>query len=155
MITLETRDDKFKEQFVIRRLFNENPEVQWFPFPQFASVDYVGMRDGQVESLVEVKTRKEPMHAVRQYPGGLLLKRRKFSEVATVEVLLNVPTYVVFAFSNGTGHVLAARPAELKPREDVLTGRRDRGLATDEEPVVLLDWDTELVTLLEPLEDDK
>lgn len=155
MITLETRSDKFKEELVVRRLFNENPEVQWFSFPQFSAVDYIGIRDRAVESVMEVKTRKESMQAVRQYPGGLLLKRRKFEEIAQLEALLNTPAYVVFGFSNGTGHVLAARPAQLKPREDVLTGRRARGLATDEEPVVLLDWDTELITLLDPLEDDK
>ena len=151
-IKLETEQDKHKEQLVIRRIFNDNPEVQWIPCAAFSAVDYIGVRDGKVVKVAEVKTRKQSKAAVMQYPGGLILKRRKYDELVHIEQLLNVPTYVYFGFSNGTGHVIACRPNELDPRLDHSLGRRDRNLATDLEPVVLLNWDYDLIDWLDPLD---
>lgn len=149
---LETREDKHKEQLIIRRLFVDDPTCQWIPCTDFAAVDYIGVREGEVVKVAEIKTRKQSKAEVQQYPGGLILKRRKYDELIQVERLLNVPTYVFFGFSNGTGHILASRPAALPKKPDVDIGRRDRELATDLEPVVLLDWDVDLIPWLEPME---
>lgn len=151
---LETAQDKQKENFVVRRLATDTPEVSWIPLPGFSSIDYIGVRDGVVLCAIEIKTRKETQAKIRSYPGGLLLKRRKFDELIQIEKLLSVPAFAVFAFSNGTGHVMAARPSEIGQKEDVLTGRRDRDLACDLEPVVLLDWNKDLVHWLPPLAED-
>ena len=151
-IKLETEQDKHKEQLVIRRIFNDNPEVQWIPCADYAAVDYIGVRDNQVVKVAEIKTRKKPKHEVMEYPGGLMLKRRKVNELVAIERILNVPAYVFFGFSNGTGHVIACRPNELDPQLDHSLGRRDRNLATDLEPVVLLNWDYDLIDWLDPLD---
>jgi hypothetical protein len=155
-VKLETEQDRAKETLVVRRLFTSAPDIQWHPFPTFSAVDYVCVREGRVLHAVEVKTRTESMAKVRQYPGGLLLKRRKFNELIQIEQLLNIPAYACFGFSNGTGHVVAARPATIDPWSiaDHDIGRRDRDLNCDLEPVVLLDWDKDLTHWLDPLAED-
>ena len=156
-IKLETERDRHMEQLVIRRIFSDNPEVQWFPCAEFSAVDYIGVRDGKVVKVAEIKTRKQSKAAVMQYPGGLILKRRKYEELVHIEQLLNVPTYVYFGFTNGTGHIMQFRPWEFHQRHDDEIpdhdlGRRDRNLATDLEPVVLLNWGYDLIPLLDPLD---
>lgn len=150
MIKLETEHDKHKELLVVARLFSSDQAVTWIPCAEYASVDYVGVRDNRICKVAEIKTRKKTMQEVMQYPGGLLLKRRKFEEVAQVEALLNVPAYVFFGFDNGMGDIVACRPATLDPRQDHDLGRRDRDLETDLEPVVLLNWDYDLIRWLDP-----
>jgi hypothetical protein len=76
---------------------------------------------------------------VRQY-GGLLLKHRKIDEMRLLISTTRLPATVVFAFENGEGELYGCRIESLPNKPLQYTGRRDRNLATDEEPVALLNW---------------
>lgn len=143
MTTLETATDREAESATIKRISEMNTEILWGKYPQFSYIDYVGILNWEVVGFIEVKSRKEAADKVRQY-GGLLLKQSKWNELRHAEESFRVPAYAVFSFEGGHGEIYRARPALLPDRDGVLTGRRDRNLATDLEPVVLIDWDTEL-----------
>lgn len=130
---------------MVRFMKGMPPDTQAFRTPQYSVVDYVITRGHQVRSMLELKIRKEPLTKVKSY-GGLMLKHRKIVELSALQDAMRAEVWVVFAFDNGTGEVLAAKPAQLLdlPLEDPPRRRNYRGLATDEEPVCYLDWDTHL-----------
>lgn len=141
-IRLETASDRAIEQKVAQRLAQAVPGA-FYALPPFSAVDYMQVQDGVVVGLWEIKSRKETPEQVSAY-GDLLLKQNKWLELRDLERKLRIPVTVVFAFMNGDGPLLTARPALLPDRPGVSTGRRDRNLETDLMPVVLLDWHTEL-----------
>lgn len=120
-------------------------DAQAFRMPQYSVVDYMITRGPHVKSFLELKIRKEPLEKVKSY-GGLMLKHRKIVELAQLQDTSRAEVWVVFVFDNGIGEILAAKPVNLLdlPLEDPPRRRNYRGLATDEEPVCYLDWDTHL-----------
>ena len=142
MTTLETTSDKDIERYVIARMRQLNPELTFAEFPAYSEVDYVATdQAASVQGFYEIKSRKPSMNDLTQrHPEGVLLKRRKYEACSTLEAVFRVPAWIVFAFGNGRDTLAAARPHLLPTRPSILTGRRDRGLATDEEPVVLINW---------------
>lgn len=142
MTTLETVFDKEIERYVMARLRQLKMDWTWAEFPMYSEVDYMAVSDGAARGFLEVKSRKASMEELQvRHPDGVLLKRRKYEACSTLEATFNVPAWVLFAFSDGKGTLAVARPHLLPPRPSILTGRRDRGLLTDEEPVVLINWD--------------
>ena len=145
-VVLETEWDRHYEEAFMRRFMSAAPEGHGcYRMPKFSIVDYVVTRGDSVRSMLELKIRKEPMEQVKGY-GGLMLKHRKITELAALAESAKTDVWVVFAFDNGTGDVLAAKPQHLTdlPLEDPPRRRNYRGLATDEEPVCYLDWDRHL-----------
>lgn len=140
-ITLETDLDRSYERRVVERLRSvDTTPLQYVSMPAYSAVDYLRVdENSRLVDFIEVKTRKESAEQVRTY-GGLLLKQRKLEELQAIASMTRVPARVVFAFNNAEGAILAADVSHIQFKTPVLTGRRDRGLATDEEPVVLLNW---------------
>lgn len=148
MTILETDSDREIETFVAARLQGMLPHWTFNRFPRFSESDYLASADEKVEAFFEIKSRKPTMETMLQrFPEGVILKRRKFDACSTIETLFNIPAWVVFAFGDGRDELAVCRPHLMPARPDVLTGRRDRGLATDEEPMVMIQWN-ELVRWL-------
>ena len=145
-VTLETEQDRiFEEKFMQRYMLNLPDDMEFYRMPQYSVVDYILTRADVVRYMLELKIRKEPLAKVKSY-GGLMLKHRKIVELNALQDAAKVEIWIVFAFDNGTGEVLAAQPHKLLdlPLEDPPRRRNYRGLATDEEPVCYLDWDHHL-----------
>ena len=145
-VKLETEWDRHYEEAFMRRFMSGAPDDhRCFRMPDYSVVDYVLTRGEAVRSFMELKIRKEPMEQVKGY-GGLMLKHRKITDLHELSEATKAEVWVVFAFDNGEGDVLAAKPHELidLPLEDPPRRRNYRGLATDEEPVCYLDWDRHL-----------
>lgn len=141
MTTLETRGDKNIERFVIARLRQLDMNRNYVPFPSFSEVDYIITDADEAKAFLEVKSRKPSLIDLQaRHPDGVLLKRRKYEACSTLETVFRIPAWVLFAFGSGRDALAACRPHLLPPRPSIQTGRRDRGLATDEEPVVLINW---------------
>jgi len=141
MTTLETIFDKEIENYVLARLRQRDLGVTWGSFPMYSEVDLIGLQGSDVYGFVEIKSRKATMRDLQEkFPEGVLLKRRKYEACSTLEATFNVPAWVLFAFGSGKDDMAACRPHQLPTRLSVSTGRRDRGLLTDEEPVVLIHW---------------
>lgn len=142
MTTLETAADMDIETYVVARMRQHVPHWTFSPFPKFSETDYIATNQyNHVVGFYEIKSRKPSMSELQdRHPDGVLLKRRKYEGCSTLESMFNVPAWVMFAFGSGKDRLAAVRPHVLPTRPSVLTGRRDRGLATDEEPVVLIDW---------------
>lgn len=155
-VTLETSVDRVVEERVVDRLLPlYEPGTQFHRLPSFSKCDYVVTHDGSVVEFVEIKARKEPHFAVRKY-GGLMLKGYKIDDLTSLQHLTETPVNVVFAFGNGNGAFYQAAPASLGTRPRVLppVRRNYRGLAADDDLVVMLDWDKDLTVLLQPLDSD-
>jgi hypothetical protein len=136
---LETAFDKDIERHVIARLRQRDLSVTWHEFPIYSEVDLIGIQDDKARGFLEIKSRKPTMQQmIERFPDGVLLKRRKYEACSTLETTFNIPAWVLFAFGSGRDALAACRPHLLTTRPSILTGRRDRGLATDEEPVVLI-----------------
>lgn len=145
-VTLETERDRMLEQAFMNRFMARLPEdTANHRMPQYSIVDYVITRAGEVRYFLELKIRKETVEQVKTY-GGLMLKQRKVLELHQFSEAVKADVWVVFAFANGSGDVLVAQPRHLLnlPPEDPPRRRNYRGLATDEEPVVYLDWSQHL-----------
>lgn len=145
-VTLETEWDRhYEEKFMRRYMSNLPDDMRYFRMPQFSVVDFVITRAYEVRYMLELKIRKETLEKVQSY-GGLMLKHRKIVELNTLQEAAKTEIWIVFAFNNGEGEVLAAKPNNLLdlPLEAPPRRRNYRGLATDEEPVCYLDWDTHL-----------
>ena len=141
MTTLETSGDKNIERYVIARLRQMDMGVDYIPFPSFSEVDYFMADSEAARGFLEVKSRKPTLIDLQaRHPDGVLLKRRKYEACSTLETVFRLPAWVLFAFGSGRDSLAACRPHLLPPRASFQTGRRDRGLATDEEPVVLIHW---------------
>jgi len=139
-LVLETDNDRACERRVIDRLARRNTATTYIQLPSFSACDYLAVsRFGYATGLIEVKTRKETPEQIRKF-GGLILKQRKAQELASIGKLLNLPAYVMFGFEDGNGALMQCDIGLLSDKQPVLTGRRDRNLATDEEPVILLNW---------------
>lgn len=138
---LETAADRVVEGKVIERLTRHHAGTLTFhPFPTLSACDYITINsEGRVNSFVEIKSRANSPEDIEKF-GGLLLKHRKVVELHELGALLNTPVEVVFAFDAGDGVLMRASVDDLIYKPLRSTGRRDRGLATDEEPVVLLNW---------------
>lgn len=138
---LETATDMEIENRVIVRMFDlYEGAIHFVKMPQFSAVDYLAIDNhGVAQWLLEIKSRKQTQAEVRRF-GGLILKQRKAEELTQLSTLLNLRTYCVFAFVNGYGSLYSAETSSFTGKEPVLTGRRDRDLACDEEPVILLNW---------------
>ena len=145
-VKLETEWDRHYEEAFMRRFMTDAPaDHKHFRMPPYSVVDYVLTRGDTIRSFMELKIRKEPMLQVQSY-GGLMLKHRKITDLNDLREATKTEVWIVFAFDNGTGEVLAAKPENLLdlPLEDPPRRRNYRGLATDEEPVCYLDWDRHL-----------
>ena len=142
MPRLETELDQQLERRAIERF------TRWYDYnpiklPELSSMDYL-IADGEnIIAGIEIKTRKETPEQIKEY-GKLILKWRKYQELHAIGELLNIPTYVLFAFENSEGqlsllHIPTLALTNPKP-EDPPVRRNFRGLACDEEPVVYFDW---------------
>lgn len=142
MTTLETPGDKSIERYVSARLKQQHMDWTLAEFPTYSEVDYVIVAESKAVGFLEVKSRKPRMSDLKlRYPDGVLLKRRKYEACSTLETVFRAPAWVMFAFGSGRDSLAVCRPHELPSRPSTSLGRRDRGLATDEEPVVLIAWD--------------
>jgi hypothetical protein len=145
-VILETETDKQAEQITIERLTKVLPQpVSIYPLPALSRVDYFIGRHDSLTAAIEVKNRKQDAKYVRQY-GGLMLKHRKIDELRQLSQMLQLPVYLVFGFGGGYGEIHLAEPdnlTHLQPQTPP-TRRNYRGLACDNEPVVYLDWATDL-----------
>jgi hypothetical protein len=151
-ITLQTDTDREIEERIIARLSDHYPGSEFHRFPEFSVCDYIRTDDG-VSEFVEIKARKEPHFSVRKY-GGLWLKKYKAEDLTRLSELTNTPVRVVFAFRNGDGAVYSCDPTTLSDRKAVLPKERRnyRGIAADDDLVYLLDWDTDLTVMMQPVD---
>jgi hypothetical protein len=151
-VVLQTEKDRIVEERAMNRIIAARGECWSVRFPEFSLVDYLigGPDDHTVAlALLEIKARKESASQVRSY-GGLMLKHRKVKELADIEESLKTPVFAVFPFEDGFGDIYFARPSDLlhkKPKDPPIR-RNYRGLACDEEPVVYLDWGTEVLLMV-------
>jgi hypothetical protein len=147
---LETDRDRAAEGRVIARMVEALPfDAVALKAPRMSFLDYLIACDGEIRMAVEVKTRKQAPDEIRRY-GGLMLKERKLLELQQISSLMQVRTYIAFAFSDGEGEVMVAEPALITGLQAVPPPprRNYRGLACDEDPVVYLDWDSHLRRIL-------
>lgn len=148
-VRLETDDDRRLEGTAIRRILGHaSDDTRVVAMPPFSAIDYLLIRHWQATTGIEIKTRKESVEQVRSY-GGLMLKHRKLLEMANLSEMLQIRAIVAFCFDNAEGPILLAEPAKLLNLQPVPPPprRNYRGLTCDTEPVVYLDWDSDLVNL--------
>ena len=141
MIVLETLKDKSLERRAIGR-FTSLTTTEAIEMPRMSAVDYFIKDFGEEAAGLEVKTRKETPAIVKGY-GGLILKNRKYLELKQIGELLNTPMFVLFAFENSEGELLLLNVNSItnpEPRDPPVR-KNYRGLATDEELVLFIDWD--------------
>ena len=140
---LQTELDAQLELRAIQRL------TRWYDYkpiklPEMAAMDYLIADEQEVIAGVEIKTRKESPEQIKQY-GKLILKWRKYEELLAIGEILNIPTYVLFAFENAEGQLSMLNIKNLHasdPKPQTPPRRKNyRGLATDEEPVIYFDWE--------------
>jgi hypothetical protein len=148
-VILETSTDKILEHRVIDRIEAANVSMQAIQMPPFSVVDYCLTRSGDMFALLEVKVRKPTIETVKGY-GGLMLKERKITELNQLSDLLQLPSFVAFAFEQGDGPILLCDVGRLTGLPAVAPPERRnfRGLDCDLDPVVMLDWDKHLSRLL-------
>jgi hypothetical protein len=145
-VRLETSADMVLEARTIERLLTIASEGTTAErLPPMSAVDFILIREGTATALIEVKTRKETVERIRSY-GGLMLKHKKLTELQTLSALMNIPTFVVFAFENAEGPLLVCDPTKITDPNPVAppVRRNYRGLACDEDLVVFLDWEKDL-----------
>ena len=140
MPILQTDLDAQLELRAIQRL-TEQYHYTPIKLPEMSAMDYLIAEDGKVVAGIEIKTRKESPEQIKQY-GKLILKWRKYQELNNIANLMNIPTYVLFAFENSEGslQMLPIRNIIDPKPEDPPRRKNYRGLATDEEPVIYCDW---------------
>lgn len=145
-LTLETEADREREQLVIERITQTTPGVSAQRMPQFSVADYAMTCCGKLSSFIELKIRKQTEQELRTY-GGVIFKYSKLLKLQTLSTLTRAPVVILFAFENGRGPIYGC---DVNRVHDYTTHkpaprRNFRGLATDEEEVVYLDWDNDLV----------
>lgn len=142
MPRLETELDQKLERRAIERL-THCYDYTAIKLPDLSPMDYLIADGPEIIAGVEIKTRKESPEQIRQY-GKLILKWRKYQELHVLGELLNIPTYVLFAFENSEGQLSMLKIetlAQTNPKpQDPPVRRNYRGLACDEEPVIYFDW---------------
>lgn len=145
MITLETAADREREKMVIERFIEKSERnLQVLGSTPRSSTDYYLAENGVILYLVDVKTRKESAEDVMKYPKGLMCRERKLVEFRQLAELLNIRSFLVWAFDYGRGDMFIAEPTRI---EDELVGetpprrKQYRGEIFDDlENVVYLDW---------------
>lgn len=142
MPILQTTLDAQLELRAITRLC-EIYEYDSIKMPDLSAIDYLISQDGKLLAGVEIKTRKESPEQIKQY-GNLILKWRKYQELKSISELMQIPTFVLFAFNNAEGqlallNIETLRKTQPEP-EDPPRRKNYRGLACDEEPVIYFDW---------------
>lgn len=142
MPILQTDLDAQLELRAITRLC-EIYDYQPIKLPDLSAIDYLIASEGKIVAGVEIKTRKESPEQIQQY-GNLILKWRKYQELHSISELMQIPTYVLFAFNNAEGQLSILNIETLhktQPQpEDPPRRKNYRGLACDEEPVIYFDW---------------
>lgn len=141
MPILQTALDAELELRAIQRL-SEVYDYCPIKMPDLSAIDYFMADADKLVAGIEIKTRKESPEQIKQY-GKLILKWRKYQELKQISELMQVPTFVLFAFENSEGelslldirHLSDPQPAEPPVR------RNYRGLACDAEPVIYFDWE--------------
>lgn len=149
-VVLETDRDRQIEEHVMKRVLTEHKvQARAIRLPRMSAIDFMLDYDGDIRFGIEIKSRKESADQVRGY-GGLMLKHRKLLETQELARMLALPTWVLFAFENGNGSILACDVSKIHDMtpETPPARRNYRGLACDEEPVVYLDWSKHLQRLL-------
>jgi hypothetical protein len=149
-VRLETSNDMVLEARTIERLLTIASEGTYVArLPSMSAVDFILINSGNATTLIEVKTRKETLEQIKSY-GGLMLKHKKLIELQTLSALMNITTYVVFAFENAEGALLVCDPTKITDPKPVAppVRRNFRGLACDDDPVIFLDWEKDLRRVL-------
>ena len=139
-VTLETELDRQREEKVITRIA-ETSNVSAYRLPTFSVADYLIVAKGQINTFVELKIRKQTEKEVRNY-GGVMLKHSKLLKLQTLRDLTCTRVWIVFAFAKGEGAMYwvdVSKLTDLQP-EKPPARRNFRGLPTDDEEVVYLDW---------------
>jgi hypothetical protein len=141
---LETALDRDREELTIMRITHRTGS-QAHRLPSFSVADYMITGENTVKSFVELKIRKETEEQVRSY-GGIMFKHKKLQALQQLSALTNTPVIIVFAFENGTGTIRGAAASKIPNYTPETPPRRRnyRGLPTDEEPVIYLDWEKDL-----------
>ena len=141
---LETALDRDREELTIMRLVHKTG-AQAQRLPPFSVADYVITLENTVKSFVELKIRKETEQQVRSY-GGVMFKHKKLLALQNLSALTNTPVIIVFAFENGVGTICGAAASKIPDYTPETPPRRRnyRGLPTDEEKVIYLDWEKDL-----------
>lgn len=121
----------------LSRVYDRTP----IKLPDLSAMDYLLADGDKLVAGIEIKTRKESPDQIKQY-GNLILKWRKYEELKLISQILNIPTFVLFAFENAEGELALLNIAHLiDPIAQTPPVRRNyRGLACDEEPVIYFDW---------------
>lgn len=143
--TLETEADREREQVVIERITQTTPGVSAHRMPQFSVADYAVTSHGKLSAFIELKIRKQTEQEVRTY-GGVIFKYTKLIKLQTLSTLTKAPVVILFAFENGRGPIYGCdvnRVHDYTPQKPA-PRRNFRGLPTDEEEVVYLDWAKDL-----------
>lgn len=140
-VILETELDRARERRVMERVAKYTG-LSWSRFPAMSPIDFQTSRNGTITAFVDVKVRKEPMEQVQQY-GDLMLKHRKVLEYAAVTAHTGVPCLVLYAFGNGEKSIRVIDPTKVAHLTPVAPPQRRnfRGLACDEEPVLMCGWE--------------
>jgi hypothetical protein len=121
----------------LSRVYDRTP----IKLPDLSAMDYLLADGDKLVAGIEIKTRKESPEQIKQY-GNLILKWRKYEELKLISQILNIPTFVLFAFENAEGELALLNIANLiDPIAQTPPVRRNyRGLACDEEAVIYFDW---------------
>ena len=143
-VTLETALDRDREELTIMRLTHKTGS-QAHRLPSYSVADYAITKDNTLKSFVELKIRKETEQQIRSY-GGIMFKHKKLLTLQNLNALTNTPVIIVFAFENGLGTILGADASKILNYTPETPPRRRnyRGLPTDEEQVIYLDWEKDL-----------
>lgn len=141
---LETALDRDREELTIMRLTYKSG-VEAHRLPSFSVADYMITSNNTVKSFIELKVRKETEQQVRSY-GGVMFKHKKLQTLQQLSELTNTPVIIVFAFENGIGKIYGANASKIPNYTPETPPRRRnyRGLPTDEEKVIYLDWEKDL-----------
>ena len=141
MPILQTALDVELELRAIQRL-SEVYDYCPIKMPDLSAIDYFMADADKLVAGIEIKTRKESPEQIKQY-GKLILKWRKYQELKQISELMQVPTFVLFAFENAEGKLGLLDIRHLtNPQPETPPVRRNyRGLACDEEPVIYVDWE--------------
>jgi hypothetical protein len=144
--TLQTDTDREREEHVIKRLISLYPQATAYRMPPFALTDYAIVDDDDLIAFIEVKVRKESAKEIREKYGPLMLKARKVDELIALKESTKAAVVIAFAFNDATGDLYLTAPDHIRHKTGQAppARKRFRGLPCDNEPVIYLDWDTDL-----------
>jgi len=99
------------------------------PFGTFCHIDWGFWRDGTIYAIGELKCRKMPS---AKHPT-VFLSRNKYTHLMAGSKCLGIPAFYIIQFTDGIRYINVAK---VDPTKIEVTGRRDRGLPTDIEPII-------------------